>query len=207
MNQQDRVVHAKRWAPMHTWPVWGRWLVLGATFGLMGGGLWLMVRGSLPLRVLGVLAFAASMPLMIHTGRAFMKERSRSIERRYARGFMSAMVLYVVIMLYVWPLQKTVDAGWLKLAITLLPVLPMAWLIVVCIRYVLGSDELERRQHLEALAIGVAIVSIVSMTLGFLAASKLLVVDGSLALLLVYPALAITYGAARCWLVGCSRAQ
>lgn len=192
---------------MHTWPAWGRWLVLMGAYGLMGEGFWLMVMSSLTLRVLGLLAFVLSMPLMIHAGRAVKKERSRAVERRYVREFMPAMVLYLVIMLYVWPLQKTMDAGGLKLATALLPVLPIAWVIVACIRYVLGSDELERRRHLEAVAIGAAVVSIASMALGFLAAAKVLMVDGSLVLLLFYPALCITYGVVRCGLMWRSSAE
>jgi hypothetical protein len=104
-------------------------------------------------------------------------------------------------MLYVWPLHVSMAPGMLKLATVLLPVLPIAWVIVASIRYVLGSDEMERRQHLEALAIGVAIVSLASMLLGFLVAGKLMALDAGLALLLVYPALCLTYGVARCWLV------
>jgi hypothetical protein len=207
MTIESRVARTGRWTPMHAWPAWARWLVLVAAYGLLAGGFWLMVTGSLPQRVLGVLAFASSMPLTIRAGRACMKERSRTFERRYARQFGAAMVLYVMVMLYVWPLQKTMEAGALKLIIALLPVLPIAWVIIACIRYVLSSDELERRQHLEAVAIGAAIVSIVSMILGFLAAAKVWVVDGSLALLMVYPALGFTYGATRCWLVKRSRAE
>ena len=207
MNVQDRIGHERRWAPMRTWPRWGRWLALAGIYGLMGAGFWLMVTGGLVLRVLGVLLFAASMPLMIHAGRACANERSRAIERRYAREFMPAMVAYVLVMLYVWPLQKTMDAGWLKLATALLPVLPIAWAIVACIRYVLGSDELERRQHLEALAIGVAIVSVASVALGFLAAANVWAADGALMLLLFYPALCVTYGATRCRLVWRGRAE
>jgi hypothetical protein len=185
-------------APMYTWPRWARWLVLLFNGALLVGGLFLMVKGNTVLRVLGLFAFAASMPLMIHANRAVMRERSRPIEHRYAREFMPAMLVYMLVMLYVWPLQKTMEPGWLKVITALSPVLPVAWTVLVSIRYVLGSDELERRQHLEALAIGVAIVSVISMTLGFLGAAHVLEVDGVLTLLLVYPALCLSYGLAHC---------
>lgn len=193
-------VDTGRWAPMHTWPAWGRWLTLAFTGALLASGFWLIVLGGVA-RVLGLLALAVGIPLSVHVGRAVRRERSRTIERRYTRQFMPAMLIYMVAMLYVWPLQKTMEPGLLKLASALLPVLPIAWLIVASIRYVLGHDELERRQHLEALAIGVAIVSVASMVLGFLAAANLIVVDASLALLLVYPALSIAYGLTHCVLV------
>lgn len=193
-------VDTGRWAPMHTWPAWGRWLILAVTGALLAGGFWLIVLGG-AWRVAGLAALAAGISLSVHVGRAVRRERSRNVERRYTRQFVPAMLIYMVAMLYVWPLQKTMEPGLLKLAAALLPVLPIAWLIVASIRYVLGHDELERRQHLEALAIGVAIVSVASMVLGFLAAANLIVVDASLALLLVYPALSITYGLTHCVLV------
>jgi hypothetical protein len=179
---------------------------MGVTCAVLIGGFWLIALGGV-VRLLGLAMLAVGIPLSVHAGRALRRERSRTVERRYAREFMPAMLIYMVAMLYVWPLQKTMEPGWLKVAAALLPVLPIAWLIVASIRYVLGHDELERRQHLEALAIGVAIVSVASMVLGFLAAAKLIVVDASLALLLVYPALSITYGMTHCVLVWRSRAE
>jgi hypothetical protein len=199
-------VDTGRWAPMHTWPAWGRWLVMAITCALLVSGFWLIALGGVA-RVLGLAALAAGIPLSVHVGRAVHRERSRNVDRRYAREFMPAMLVYMVAMLYVWPLQKTMEPGLLKVAAALLPVLPIAWLIVASIRYVLGHDELERRQHLEALAIGVAIVSVASMVLGFLAAARLIVVDASLALLLVYPALSIAYGVTHCVLVWRNRAE
>jgi hypothetical protein len=199
-------VDTGRWPPMHVWPAWRRWLLVVMTCALLVGGFWLIVLGGV-WRVLGLAALATGIPLSVHVGRAVRQERSRAVERRYTREFMPAMLIYMVAMPYVWPLQKAMEPGLLKVGGALLPVLPIAWLIVASIRYVLGHDELERRQHLEALAIGVAIVSVVSMTVGFLAAAKLIVVDASLALLLVYPALTIAYGMTHCVLVWRSRAE
>lgn len=194
-------------APMYTWPRWARWLAMLLNFTLMIGGVWLMVKGNLPLRVLGLLVFAGSVPLMIHINRAVMRERSRQIDHRYAREFMPAMLVYMLVMLYVWPLHRTMEPGWLKVITALSPVLPVAWAVLVSIRYVLGSDELERRQHMEALAIGVAIVSVVSMTFGFLGAAHVLTIDGALAMLLVYPALCLSYGLAHCGMLWRNRCQ
>jgi hypothetical protein len=183
---------------MHAWPLWGRWLTLVVTYLLFGLGLWALAEGEHVWRAAGLVVFAVAMPLMIHVGRAVMSERSRAVERRYVREFVPAMVVYMLVMLYVWPLQKGMEQGWLKAATALLPVLPIGWVIVASIRYVLGSDERERRQQLESLAIGVAIVSVVSMALGFLVAAKVMVVDSGLALLLVYPAVCLAGGAVRC---------
>ena len=192
---------------MHAWPIWGRWLTLIVTYLLFAVGLWALTMGSQIWRGAGLLVFAVSIPLTIHAGRAVMRERSRAVERRYVREFMPAMVAYMLVMLYVWPLQKAMEAGWLKVATALLPVLPIGWVIVASIRYALGSDERERRQKLEALAIGVAIVSVVSMALGFLAAAKILVIDAGLALLLIYPAVCLAGGAVHCLILCRSRGE
>ena len=182
-------------------------MTLVVTYLLFGLGLWALARGSYVWRGAGLLVFAVAMPLMIHAGRALMRERSRAVERRYVREFTPAMIVYMLVMLYVWPLQKAMEAGWLKVATALLPVLPIAWVIVASIRYALGSDERERRQKLEALAIGVAIVSVVSMALGFLVAAKVIVVDVGLALLLVYPAVCLAGGAVHCLIRWRSRGE
>jgi len=192
---------------MHSWPTWARWLALLATFGLAGVSIWLVTAGGHLLRVLGVLTMALMVPLAIYSCRAVHKEPGRQVDRRYTREFMPAMLIYAAVMVYVWPLQKTMEPGWLKAAVATLPTLPTAWIIIASIRFVLGSDELEQRQHMQAVAIGVAIVSIISMLLGFLTAAGVLVIDASLALLLVYPALCLTYGAAHTWLVWRSRSE
>ncbi|WP_199099306.1 hypothetical protein [Dyella sp. ASV21] len=197
----------RRLTPMHTWPAWARWLAMAGASATVAAGFWLMVTGGSLWRVLGLALFAAGTPLSIHAGRALRRERSRPIERRYAREFMPAMLLYMLLMLYVWPLQKTMEPGPLKLLTALAPALPIAWVIVATIRYVLGADELERRQHLEAIAMSVAIVGVLSMALGFLSAAKLLAVDATLALLMVYPALTFTYGVLHCWLIWRARAE
>jgi len=76
------------------------------------------------------------------------------------------------------------------------PVLFIAWAMV---RYVNHCDELERRQHLEAAGVAVLVVSIVAMSLGLLAAAKLVVLDGALMLLMVLPALCVVYGLTCTW--------
>lgn len=206
MNASDRQPLPRRWAPMHTWPSWGRWLALASSVALVAAGLGLMLGGGALQRLLGLALFGLAAPVTVHAGRAVHRERSRAIDHRYAREFMLAMLLYMASMLFVWPLHKTMEPGALKLLIALTPVLPIAWVVVATIRYVLGADELERRQHLEAIAVSVAIVSIASLVLGFLSAAKALVLDSTMVLLMVYPALCFTYGVAHCVMVWRARA-
>jgi hypothetical protein len=182
---------------MARWPTWVRWCAVCVTYGLFGVSFWLMMLGPV-LRVVGLVCLAVAMPLIVRGGRAVTGERSRAGDRRFVREFVPAMLIYMVVMLYLWPLQKGMGPGWPKTALALLPLLPISWVILASIRHVLASDELERRQHLEALAIGVALVCVAGMALGLLGAAGVLVLDGTTVLLLLYPAICLTYGAIRC---------
>jgi len=87
------------------------------------------------------------------------------------------------------------------------PTATIIWVIWGSICYVLASDEMQRLQHLVALAIGVSVVCLASLALGFLGAARMIVLNGSLALMMVYPAVCITYGVARCVLVWRARSE
>jgi uncharacterized membrane protein HdeD (DUF308 family) len=71
------------------------------------------------------------------------------------------------------------------------PLLFVAWVMV---RYVNRCDEMERRQQLEAAGVAVLVVGLLGMSLGLLSAAKLVVINGTFALLMVLPALAVVYG-------------
>lgn len=184
---------------MVDWPRWQRWAALGASACLYALACWLLIRGSTAGVVLGLLAFGISMPLLSYSSRAVINERNREIDHRLTRGFVPPMILYMLVMLYVWPLHKHESVVWLKAVIALLPMVPLTWAMVAVVRFVLGCDELERRQHLEATGISALVVGLVSAALGFLVAAKLIAVDGGLMLLLVFPALCMVYGLVCGW--------
>lgn len=122
-----------------------------------------------------------------------------ALERRYGKEMATAGALYVVAMLTAWPLALRTDATTWRAVLALLPVLPAALMLRAIYRHVRDSDELQRRLHLEALAISASVVSLVSMALGFLAAARVIVLGGDV-LLWVFPALAGVFGAVRCWI-------
>ena len=196
-----------RLAPLEAWPTWARWGAVAFTYALLTASFFLMIQDSGPVKLLGLVVFATGLPLMVYTGRALMRERCRAGDRRYIREFMPAILIYMVVMLYAWPLQKGMPPGVLKTALVLSPMLPIAWIIIASVRHILASDELERRQHLESIAISASIVGVASMALGFLGAAKVLVLDGTLVLLFVYPALCLVYGAFRCYLIWRARRE
>lgn len=122
-----------------------------------------------------------------------------ALERRYGKEMAAAGALYLVAMLTAWPLALRMDAPAWRGALALAPVLPAALMLRAIYRHVRDSDELQRRLHLEALAISASVISLVSMALGFLAAAKVIVLGGDV-LLWVFPGLASVFGVVRCWI-------
>jgi hypothetical protein len=119
-----------------------------------------------------------------------------ALNKRYRRELFTAMSAYIVVMLCIWPFVRHVDSPIGRLFIALSPVVPFAFAMRAMIRHVRDSDEFQRRLHLEALAIAVAIVSFVCMTAGFLVAAKVIRLDGSV-LLWIFPALCLMFGILR----------
>jgi hypothetical protein len=63
---------------------------------------------------------------------------------------------------------------------------------------IMRSDELEQRTHLIGIGVAAAVISVVSIVSGFLAASNVLTLDATSAILMwIFPVLMLTYGAAR----------
>ncbi|WP_158756380.1 hypothetical protein [Dyella sp. S184] len=125
-------------------------------------------------------------------------DNTRSIHKRYQREFWPAMLAYVAIMFLLWPLLPRVHSELLKIALALLPVLPVLFVVRAMVRLVLGSDELEQRIHLIGLAIAATVVSTLSLVGGFLAAAGVIRLDGAI-LLWVWPTLVLVYAAGRGW--------
>jgi hypothetical protein len=125
----------------------------------------------------------------------------RPVDKRYLREFMPAMAAYVVILMACsWalkvPLADSGDA--VRGLVALLPVLPIVLVLRAVVRLIRDSDELQRRIDLEAIAISTLVVGMGYFTLGLLAAAKVLVVPGQVALLWALPLLCMVYGIAKC---------
>jgi hypothetical protein len=185
------------------WPAWRRRTLVALTIGAFWAVLVLTLRwpGLWP-RALCLILLAMLIWWFAYVIRAAAcveaQGELRREDRRYLREFVPAMIAYFAIMLFVWPLHKTADATWLKGLIALLPALPIAGVAVSMFRYVTASDEFMQRLHLQALAVAAGVIAVGSMAVGFLSSAKVLVLDGS-ALLLVFPALCVTYGLTLAW--------
>jgi len=185
------------------WPAWRRGLLLlvimAGYFAVVASMQWL--KGTAE-RVLILALLMALTWLMAHVSRAAACSEAdgemRREDRRYLAEFLPAIAVYFALMLFVWPLHRTTDAIWLKALIALSPALPVAAMAISLFRYVTASDEFMQRLHLQALAIAAGVVTVVSVAVGFLAAAKVVTLDGSV-LLLVFPGLMLVYGPTLAW--------
>lgn len=188
---------------MAAWPAWGR----RAALVLVMGGYFVTLAVTLQapglgLRLLGLVLLIGLTWVLAYVSRAAAcveaEGEMRREDRRYLAEFVPAMAVYFAIMLFVWPLHRTVGALWLKGLIALLPALPVAAMAFSLFRYVMASDEFMQRLHLQALAFAAGVVAVVSVATGFLATAKVIALDGT-ALLLVFPALMCVYGPTLAW--------
>jgi hypothetical protein len=124
--------------------------------------------------------------------------KPRQLHQRYQREFWPAMAAYIAIMFLLWPLLPRVHSELLKIALAVLPVVPVLFVVRAMVRLVLGSDELEQRTHLIGLAISTTVVSMLSLVGGFLVAAGIIQLDGSV-LLFVWPVLVVLYAVGRVW--------
>src|SRR5215475_1386435 len=121
----------------------------------------------------------------------------RMAQRTYDRRIMLAMTVYVVVLLAVWPLAKATSEPLPKIGYALTPVLPLFYVIWLMARKILQSDELEQRTHLIGLGVAAAVVSVLSLISGFLAAAGAMTLDAtSVVLMWIFPLLMLSYGAA-----------
>ncbi|MBS0194481.1 MAG: hypothetical protein JSR34_09555 [Proteobacteria bacterium] len=114
-------------------------------------------------------------------------------EKQYRLRSIIMMVLYVVLMLTIFPLAKHADAATVRAALALACVAPVVAVIWMMMQRIMGSDELQQRLHMLALSAATGIVAAASLLAGFLQTVHVIAVDGD-ALIWVFPALCIVYG-------------
>lgn len=179
------------------WQRWGAWLL---AWVLYVGAFWLLLATeNLAVRVVALIVLGAGMLVLTYSSKAVLNERIRRIDRWQLRVLLPAFFVYMLLILYVMPLEAHIATAWGKAIVVLSPMLPVIFIAWAMVRYVNRCDELERRQHLEAAGIAVMVVGPAGMALGLLAAAKLIAVDGALVLLMVLPALCVVYGFACTW--------
>ena len=87
---------------------------------------------------------------------------------------------------------------YLRVALSLAPVIPIVLVCRALITFLRDSDELERQIELEAIALSGLFTGLIFLCLGFLANSKIIHLDGASVAIWVFPCLFGLYGVAKC---------
>jgi len=88
--------------------------------------------------------------------------------RRYQTEVVVAMVIYMALMAVVVPILKGQPPLSERVILAVLPALPVTWVIWAVIKFLGRADELQRRVHIEALAIAAGVTAFLSLSYGFL---------------------------------------
>lgn len=119
----------------------------------------------------------------------------RPVARRYMQEFLPAMAAYVVVLfLSTWALRN-VEATALRVLLALAPAVPVAAAARAVLRFVRGSDELDRKILLEAFALAALVLTLGSFSLGLLVMADVLPMRADMALLWILPVYCLLYGA------------
>lgn len=125
------------------------------------------------------------------------EQHTKTLMRQYMREFIPAMGGYMLALPVSILLLLRVDMPIaLKVAVALLPVVPMLLVMRAMLRHMLRQDEMQQRVELQAVAITCAVIGIATFSLGFLQNVRLLPSPPWL-LLWILPLMIGSYGIAR----------
>src|SRR5690606_9825572 len=117
----------------------------------------------------------------------------KTLARRYFREFGAAMLAYTVLLPSAIVGLRHAEATWARVALAMLPVLAIAMAGRAILRFIRGSDELQRRIQVDALALAALVLCVASFALGMLSRAGVLAFDATSVLMLVLPAYALLY--------------
>lgn len=167
-------------------------LLIAAATGLPGW--WLGNETLVKVGLLGLILAAIWLLLSFYTS----EEPLRQAGHRYLREFFPAMLAYVVVLFASQAMLGHVENMPLRIGVLLLPMIPVALVLRAMLHLLMGSDELEQRLQLQAIAITAMSVGLISFTGGFLEIAGLLPLDNPL--IWVLPMMFAIYGVALFWL-------
>lgn len=124
----------------------------------------------------------------------------RPVYRKYLKSFIPAMLAYVVVLFASAFVFKKIgpDAQlYLRAGLSLAPVIPIIFVCAALIRFLRDSDELERKIELEAIAFSSLCTGLIFISLGFLAATNIIYLNGAMVAIWVFPSLFGLYGVAK----------
>lgn len=121
--------------------------------------------------IVGVIAGLGFAGFMLRNTRKQASEQGKKAmqnQRIYQRRFAVAMGGYVAILLLSVYLLDNIDAQPLRIAIVILPMLPVLYGLWGFMEMIRNLDELQKRIQLEAIAFSMGLTGIITFTLGFL---------------------------------------
>ncbi|HVI56925.1 MAG TPA: hypothetical protein VM621_17935 [Luteibacter sp.] len=123
----------------------------------------------------------------------------RAVHKRYLREFIPAMFGYVVLLFVSVGWLRTLEGMAARAVVTLLPVLPVAFVIRAMVRVIRDQDEFERRIDLESVAMAGAIGGFGFFTYGMLLGAKVIAAPPAEAVAVwVLPVLMGCFGVCKC---------
>jgi len=124
------------------------------------------------------------------------------VGRRYTREMVLAMSAYAAFLVVAIVLLKRVEAPALRAVLALLPVAPIGLAIRAMIRFIRGVDEMQQKIELESVSMASASLAMIYMAGGFLQLAQVIDVPAGVAMIWVFPGLALLYGLAKVWVTG-----
>ena len=93
----------------------------------------------------------------------------RQVTRRYVKEFLIAMSTYVIVLILSISILNRIELPkvW-QIVISLAPALPVAFVILVLMRLLIDSDELQQRVQLLATSFAAAVTGLITFSYGFL---------------------------------------
>jgi len=123
----------------------------------------------------------------------------RAVHKRYMREFVPAMLGYTVLILASTMWLKTLEGTLPRALVTLLPVVPVGFLIRAMVRVIRDQDEFERRVDLVSIAIGGSVGTFGFFTYGMLLSAGVLPSPAAETVAIwVLPTLLFCFGVAKC---------
>lgn len=120
------------------------------------------------------------------------------LRRQLLRGVLLAMSAFVLADIAADRLLAQIASpAWLRAAIALAPMVPIAWAFLVMVRYVRSLDELQQRLELQALGLATAVTMLLQFAGVMLQQAGVIDIPGRTAMLLALAVVATAYGVCR----------
>ena len=95
--------------------------------------------------------------------------KQKSIMRRYMKELFLSMIAYTVILVVSLTVLKNYEfTKFWQIIISLLPAIPVAFVILAIMRLLIDSDELQQRVQLLATSFSAAVTGLITFSYGFL---------------------------------------